>query len=118
MVAENIVESTLNNNEASREKMMLAVSAAGVGFGNAGVHFLTDVICHFGKRKGITLDGYPEESLIPHGLSVIINAPAVFRFTSTIALKGTLRCQASGVDISDKSSENSETSFQINLSNL
>ena len=110
MVAENIVESTLNNNETSREKMMLAASAAGVGFGNAGVHLPHGMsYAVSGNVKEFTLDGYPEgKPLVPHGLSVIINAPAVFRFTSTTNPERHLEAaRLLGVDISDKSSENS-----------
>jgi len=108
MVAENIVESTLNNNENSREKMMLAASAAGVGFGNAGVHLPHGMsYAVSGNVKEFTLDGYPEgKPLVPHGLSVIINAPAVFRFTSTTNLERHLEAaKLLGVDISDKTSE-------------
>ena len=84
IVAENIVESTLKSNEISREKMMLAASAAGVGFGNAGVHLPHGMsYAVSGNVKEFTLEGYPEgKPLVPHGLSVIINAPAVFRFTA------------------------------------
>ena len=110
MVAENIVESTLNNNETSREKMMLAASAAGVGFGNAGVHLPHGMsYAVSGNVKEFTLDGYPEgKPLVPHGLSVIINAPAVFRFTSTTNPERHFEAaRLLGVNISDKSSENS-----------
>jgi alcohol dehydrogenase class IV len=53
--------------------MMLAASMAGVGFGSAGVH-----IPH---ACAYPIAGIRHEPLIPHGVSVIVTAPAAFRFT-------------------------------------
>eukprot|EP00580_Thalassiosira_gravida_P002868 CAMPEP_0201608362 /NCGR_PEP_ID=MMETSP0492-20130828/7157_1 /ASSEMBLY_ACC=CAM_ASM_000837 /TAXON_ID=420259 /ORGANISM="Thalassiosira gravida, Strain GMp14c1" /LENGTH=554 /DNA_ID=CAMNT_0048073111 /DNA_START=191 /DNA_END=1855 /DNA_ORIENTATION=+ len=81
----------------ARSKMCLAASAAGMGFGNAGVH-----LCHGMSyavasqvNGGYWTEGYPKpissssgddddgHGLVAHGLSVAINAPSVFRFTGT-----------------------------------
>ena len=71
--------------DEARGQMMLAASFAGIGFGSAGVH-LPHAMAYpvAGGVKSYRAPGYPSDHpLVPHGLSVILNAPAVFRFTAS-----------------------------------
>lgn len=68
----------------ARGRMMWAATLAGIAFGNAGVHVPHGMSYSVaGLVKDFRPAGYPdEEPMIPHGMSVIVNAPAVFRFTA------------------------------------
>src|SRR5919107_920877 len=67
----------------ARGRMMLAASMAGVGFGSAGVHI--PHACAYpiaGLKHEYRPPGYPDDHpFVPHGHSVIVTAPAAFRFT-------------------------------------
>jgi len=68
--------------------MALAATMAGIGFGNAGVH-LPHAMSYplSGLNKQLEHVRYHQEGydlpypLLPHGVSVALPAPAVFKFT-------------------------------------
>ena len=70
----------------AREGMMLAATAAGVGFGNAGVHI--PHACSYpiaGLKHAWSPPGYPGEAkFVPHGLACAITAPAAFRLVAEV----------------------------------
>lgn len=68
----------------ARSAMMYAATLAGVSFGNAGVHVPHGMSY---SVAGMIHDYYPtgwpsDHSMCPHGISVVVNAPAAFRYTA------------------------------------
>jgi len=73
--------------EEANAAMTLAATAAGVGFGSAGVH-----LCHgcsyaiSGLNASYRHPGYEAvaKPLVPHGISVVLGAPAIFKRTAHV----------------------------------
>ncbi len=75
--------SDMGDREA-REAVMWAATLAGIAFGNAGVHVphaMSYAVA--GLVRDFSPMGYPKSgAMVPHGMSVVVNAPAVFRYTA------------------------------------
>ncbi len=76
---------TSSDDIEARIGVMYAATLAGVSFGNAGVHIPHAMSYSVaGKIRDYYPEGWPDDhSMCPHGISVIVNAPAAFRITAT-----------------------------------
>ena len=71
----------------ARDQLMWGATLAGMAFGNSGTHLphaLSYGVTHL--MQDITTKDYPVKSpFIPHGISVIASAPAIFRYLAEAA---------------------------------
>jgi len=72
------------HDDEAREGVMYAATLAGIGFGNAGVHVPHGMAYAVAGlvRSFIPPDYEADHAMVPHGMSVIVSAPAVAKFTA------------------------------------
>ncbi len=108
-VSDNFVRAVLDpGDHEARANMMLAATFAGIGFGNAGVHLPHGMSYPVsGMVREFVPEGYPKEhAIVPHGMSVILNAPSVFRWTASANPERHLQAAAwLGADVRDASAQ-------------
>ena len=103
MVSKYLIRAVENPaDDEARDMMALAASFGGMGFGNAGLtlpHGMSYPVS--GMVRSYRTEGYPKEHpLVPHGMAVVLNAPAAFRFTAPANPERHLKAaEALGVDV-------------------
>ncbi|MEO8875623.1 MAG: hydroxyacid-oxoacid transhydrogenase, partial [Polyangiaceae bacterium] len=93
----------------ARAQVMWAATLADIAFGNAGVHVPHAMSYSVaGLVREFRPSGYPQDkAIVPHGMSVIVNAPSVFRFTASAAPERHLQAaEWLGADMRDAAPEN------------
>ena len=96
------------SDDEARSAMSLAAALAGIGFGNAGVHLPHGMSYPVaGMVENYVPEGYAiDYPLVPHGFAVIVNSPAVFRFTAPTCPQRHLRAaEVLGADCSGAKDE-------------
>jgi alcohol dehydrogenase class IV len=92
----------------ARHQLMFASTLAGLAFGSAGVHIPHAMSYSVATlRHEFTASGYQDrDPMVPHGIAVVINAPAAFRFTASANPARHLEAAAAlGVDVSGAAPE-------------
>ena len=109
VTGENIIAGVKNPSEIdAMEQLMFAGMLAGIGFGNAGCHVPHGMsYAVAGLVRDYRAAGWQSNHpMVPHGISVIVNAPAVFRFMSDACPDRHLKAaEAFGADISGAATE-------------
>ena len=105
MVSQNLAKAVHDPaDEDARSRLLLAATFAGIGFGNAGLHLPHGMSYPVsGMVRDYVPDGYtPGKPIVPHGMSVVLNAPAAFRFTGPARPERHLEAAGlMGVEVSD-----------------
>lgn len=104
LIGTHIVQAVNDPVEENYDSLMFAGMLAGIGFGNAGCHLPHGMsYAVAGLVKDYAPEGWPtDHNMIPHGISVIVNSPAVFRKTGPACAERHWKSAAAmGADLTD-----------------
>ena len=104
LIGSNIVQAVNDPVEQSYDALMFAGMLAGIGFGNAGCHLPHGMsYAVSGLVRDYSPEGWPNDhNMVPHGISVIVNSPAVFRKTGPACADRHWKAAAAmGADLTD-----------------
>jgi alcohol dehydrogenase class IV len=105
----------------ARDNMMFAATLAGIAFGNSGVHVPHGMSYSVaGLVRDYRPEGYPaDRPICPHGISVIVNAPAAFNYTSSACPDRHLRgAELLGADTGDITSADAGAALALHITRL
>ncbi len=83
LIGNNLVQAVNDPQDHNFEALMFAGMLAGIGFGNAGNHLPHGMsYAVAGLVKDYRPEGWSQDHpMVPHGIAVILNSPAVFQLT-------------------------------------
>lgn len=109
------------SDKEARDQMMYAAALAGIAFGNAGVHVPHAMAYAVGGlATQLRLPGYPtERPLVPHGLAVVLCAPAAVCHLASTSPSRHLACaKALGFSTQDIAEEDAGLFLCVELRRL
>lgn len=79
-----------SDDTAARDQLAWGATLAGMAFGNSGTHLphaMSYGVTHYmNEFEDLRTDGYQVDTpFVPHGISVIVNAPSIFRYCAVAA---------------------------------
>ena len=83
MISQNLVRVIEDPSDGeARGTVLLAATYAGIGFGNGSVHLAHGMSYPVSgmARDYVPVDYPPGQPLVPHGMAMVLNAPAVFKW--------------------------------------
>lgn len=105
----------------AHDQLTFAATLAGMSFGNAGVHiphamsYAVAGLNHAFRARGYERCG----GMVPHGISVVVNAPAAFRFTADAdPARHLTAADALGADVRDAAPEDAGTILAHRLAEM
>lgn len=102
LIGQNLVQAVTAPEDYNFEALMFAGMLAGIGFGNAGNHLPHGMsYAVAGLVNNYQPQGWPQDHpMVPHGIAVILNSPAVFQLTGPACPdRHMLAVEAIGADI-------------------